>query len=414
MLKKILFALAPFALAQMLGANTAFAAGDSVTSKTYKALSEIQEIMGQGESDEAYTRLQTLLSQVEEGSLDKALTLQTLGYVEMARENFPAAIQHLKASLALKRLPQKVAYNVGYMVAQLYAAQGDYKAALAFAEDWFKDLEAPQPAQTIFMANIYAQTKQYKKSVPYAEKAIADSNAPQESWYQLLAANYFELKRYRDAAKTLVRMLELWPNKSGYWEQLAGVYVTLGDEAMALATLKSAFAGHYLEKESTIRSLVQLAVARGIPEHAARVLERSFAQQLLPQKADYLEMLATAYAAARERDKAIAAYRRLAELSGDGEPWVAISNIRVEQGLWPEAEGALHKALAKKLESPGKAQLLLGIAQVQQQEFSEGRTSLEKARGYAKREPKTATSAERWLKYAADMQRQAEWLAQNQ
>ncbi|MBB3062884.1 tetratricopeptide repeat protein [Microbulbifer rhizosphaerae] len=392
----------------------AFSAADSVSSKTYKELTEIQEIMGQGKTGEAFSRLNTLLPEVEEDSLDKALILQTLGYVEMARENFPQAIRHLKACLALNRLPQKVTYNVGYMVAQLYAAQGEYRQALEFAEDWFRGLEAPQPSQTIFMANIYAQTGQYEKSVPYAEKAIAASgnfqeNKPQESWYQLLAANYFELKRYRKAASTLARMLEFWPDNAGYWEQLAGVYVTLDDEKMALATLKSAFAGNYLAKESTIKSLIQLSVAQGIPEHGARLLERSFEQELLPQNEDYLKMLAQAYAAARERDKAIDAYRRLAQAAGGGEAWVAISNIHVEKGEWPQAEQALRSALEKKLESPGKARLLLGIAQIEQGKFAEGRDSLQKARA----EPKVAASANRWLKYAEDMQRQAEWLAQN-
>jgi len=393
---------------------SAYPAADSVSSKTYKALTEIQEIMSQGNTAEASSRLNTLLSEVEEDSLDKALTLQTLGYVEMARENFPRAIEHLKASLALNKLPQKVAYNVGYMVAQLYAAQGEYRQALEFAGGWFASLESPTPAQTIFMANIYAQAGQYDKSVPYAEKAIAASassqqNKPQESWYQLLAANYFELKRYRKAAATLARMLELWPHNAGYWEQLAGVYVTLDDEKMALATLKSAFAGNYLEKESTIKSLVQLSVTQGIPEHGARMLERSFEQELLPQNEGYLEMLAQAYAAARERDRAIDAYRRLAEASGDGEAWVAISNIHVEKGEWPQAEQALRRALAKTLESPGKARLLLGIAQVEQGEFAGGRESLEKAQA----DPKVATSAARWLKYAEELQRQAQWLAQN-
>ncbi len=408
MLKKTLLILG---LLLPLGA---YPAADSVTSKTYKALTEIQEIMGQGNTAEAFSRLNTLLAEVEEDSLDKALTLQTLGYVEMARENFPRAIEHLKASLALNKLPQKVVYNVGYMVAQLYAAQGEYQQALEFAEGWFASLESPKPGQTIFMANIYAQTGQYEKSVPYAEKAIAASDnlresKPQESWYQLLAANYFELKRYRKAAATLARMLELWPDNAGYWEQLAGVYVTLDDEKMALATLKSAFAGNYLEKESTIKSLVQLSVTQGIPEHGARMLEHSFEQELLPKSEDYLEMLAQAYAAARERERAIDAYRRLAEVSGDGEAWVAVSNIYVEKGEWEEAEQALRRALAKKLESPGKARLLLGIAQIEQGDFAEGRKSLEKAQV----EPKVAASAARWLKYAEDMQRQAQWLAQN-
>ena len=280
-----------------------FAGPDSVSSKTFKELTDIQEIMGQGQAEEAYTRLQTLLGEVEEETLDQALTLQTLGYVEMAREKFPEAIGYLKRSLSLNKLPQNVVYNIGYMVAQLHAALGEFDEALSFAEEWFKQLEEPKPAQMIFMANIYAQTKQYAKSIPYAERAVASVETPKESWLQLLTANYFELKNFKKAAETLETMLDFWPEKAAYWEQLASVYVVLEQEKNALATLKVAFLDGILEKENTVKSLVQLSVARGVPEQAARLLVKAMDQELLPKTEEYLKMLAVAYSAAREREK---------------------------------------------------------------------------------------------------------------
>ena len=53
-----------------------------------------------------------------------------LGYAEMSAERFDVAIRHLTASLALNKLPESVKYNVGYMVAQLYAALKQYDEAL--------------------------------------------------------------------------------------------------------------------------------------------------------------------------------------------------------------------------------------------------------------------------------------------
>lgn len=392
----------------MAAAAPSFAGPDSVSSGTYKELTEIQEIMGAGQTEDAYTRLKALLLEVEADTLDQALTLQTLGYVEMARENFPDAIKSLKASLATGRLPQNVVYNVGYMVAQLHAALGQFDEALTFAEQWFQQLEAPKPDQMIFMANIYAQTKQYEKSIPYAEMAIAATDKPKETWFQLLTANYFELKKFKKAAATLETMLDQWPEKAVYWEQLASVYVVLEDENSALATLRIAFSEGVLEKESTIKSMVQLAVMRGIPEHAARLLEKALAAELLPTEEEYLKMLAVAYSSAKERDKAIAAYERLAAETDSGDPWISISNIYVEKGEWSKAEAALKSALDKKLDEPGKAWLLLGIAQTEQGKFSAGKTSLKKSQAFKD----TEKSATRWLRYADDMKRQADWVAQ--
>jgi len=193
-LSVVVFFLAYF----MLSATPVWS--ESVSGKVYKELTEIQTIMGEGKSSEARTRLKTLLSEVKSDSLDKALTLQTLGYVEMAKEDFPSAIRYLKQSLDLKKLPPKVVINVGYMVAQLHAALGEYDQALQFAESWYTELEAPKPTESIFLANIYAQMKRYKESIPYAEKAIQDAKAPKETWFQLLTASYYELKLYTKAA----------------------------------------------------------------------------------------------------------------------------------------------------------------------------------------------------------------------
>lgn len=384
-------------------------AQDSVSSKTYNELTEIQEEMAAGEIDSAIIRLETLLTEVDVDTLDQALTLQTLGYAEMSRENFPQAIVHLKASLDTGRLPQQVVYNVGYMVAQLHAAEGEFDQALEFAEEWFQQLEAPTPDQMMFMANIYAQTENYAESVPYAERAVAESDNPRESWYQLLTADYFELERYPDAANSLNRMVEGWPEKSAYWEQLASVYVVMEDEARALATLKIAFDLGVIEKETTVKSMIQLAVMRGIPEHGGRLLHAAMEAEIVPVEEEYLEMLAQAWAQAREFENAVEAYQRMAEIVEVGDPWMKIANIYVDETNWAEAESAIYKALDMELEEPGKAWLLLGISLAEQGKFEGARDALRKSRAF----DETERAATNWLRYAEDMQRQAEWLADN-
>ena len=392
--------------------STVFAASDSVSSKTFKELTAIQTLMNEDKKEEAFTQANALLEKIEAGSIDEALTLQTLGSIEMVRENFPEAIEHLKASLALDKLPEGMVFNVGYMIAQLYAAEDKFDEALDFAVPWFESIEEPKDSQYIFMANIFAQTKRYEESIPYALKAIEISEKPSESWYQLLTASYFELKQYKNSVKTLQDMLNSWPQKATYWEQLASVYMILDDEWRALATLKIAFSQNVLEKEATLKSLLQLSVNRGIPEHGARLLESAFSSKLVEENEEFLKLLAMALVAAKERDKAIDAYERVAAVSESGEYWISIANIHVEKAEWKSAEAALLKGLNGKLtlDSPGKAWLLLGVSQSEQKKFKSAKKSFKKAVAFKK----TESSATRWLKYSEDMERQADWIAQNQ
>ena len=378
---------------------------DSVTAKTYNRLTEAQDSMASNDVEGAVAKLKALLDDVKADTLDQALTLQMLGYAEMSAERFDQAIMHLKRSLALDKLPEKVKYNVGYMVAQLHAAQNEFDAALSFAAEWFETLEDPSPPQMMFMANIYAQTQRYEEAVPYAERALAEAEKPRETWFQLLTAAYFELGRYQSAAATLQRMLQLWPDKSGYWEQLASVYLLLEDEGRALATLRIAWLTGALDKATSIRSMVQLAVARGVPEHAARMVEAAFEENLLAPDADNLDLLANAWVAAREYDNAIAAFTRMASLEGNGAPLVRAANLHIEAGRWASAEQTLRHALDQGLDKPGNAWLLLAIACAEQEKFGEGFAALRKARAFED----SKQAAGRWQSYIADMRKQHEW-----
>ena len=391
------FAVAPPALAD----------GPTVSGKAYNRLTEAQKFMSAGQMNEAIVVLETLLGEVAEDSMDKALTLQTLGYAEMSRERFPKAIEYLRASLDTNLLPEKVKYNVGYMVAQLYAAQGKFDEALGFATQWFDTLVDPNANQMIFMANIFAQTKRYDQAIPYAERAIASTDKPKESWFQLLTAASFELKRYDAAERSLKQMIGHWPENAEYWEQLASVYVVQENEASALAVMKMAWLTGKLKKESSVKSLVQLAITRGIPEQAARLLEQAFAQKLLPRTELYVDLLANAWVAARETDKAISAFTELSGLQGSGEALTRVANLHMEKGKLDDAESTLRKALDAGLPDPGKAWLLLGIVLSEQEDFRNSFEALRKASSFES----TRKQATRWLTYAEEMRKQQEWQA---
>ena len=398
----------------LLSLQSVISFADSVSTKTYRELTAIQELMSSSEDQtgnlkSAISRLEILLDNVSEESLDEALTLQTLGYALMADEQFEEAIIQLRKSLDTKKLPQNVTFNVGYMVAQLYAALGEFDNAMIFDKDWFAELETPNPNQYIFMANIYAQVKRYQESVPYAETAIKNSDKPRETWYQLLTANYFELRRFPDAAKVLLEVIELWPEKTGYWEQLASVYMMMDNPSYALASLKVAFENDLIEKETTIKSLFQLAMIKEIPDHAARLVEKAMSNGILNRNEVYLDLIAQAWVSAREINNAVETYSELSKIVDHGEPLRKMANLQINSSQWQEAENNLQEALSRKLEKPGETWLLLGIAQSELGKFDSARTSLRKARAYQSVE----RSASSWLRYSQDMKRQAEWISNN-
>ncbi len=396
-------------LVPALLSGKAYAAADSVSTKTYNRLTEAQEFITNSQFAEAKVILDELKASVKDNSIDKALTYQLIGYTEMSQNKYPAAIKAFKETLSYEDLPEKLRINIGYMIAQLYAAEGEYDKALDFAREWFVTLEAPTPEQYIFMANIFAQTKNYSEAVPYAVKAIDMSDAPKETWFQVLIASYFELKQYQNSEKYLKMAITNWSTKQAYWEQLASVYLIQDKTENALVTLQLAWKGEWIDKESLIQNMIQLAVNEGIPEHGARLLVEAMDRGLVPEDEKYVDSLANAWLAAKEFDKAVVSFERLSDLSGEAKPLEKVANIYMQQARYKEAEKAARAALSKESDKPGNLWFTLGMALASQERFDEGIDALRKAKAYEY----SSRKAGQWIKYAEGMKRQKLWVEQN-
>ena len=387
------------------GTYSVDALADSITPRTYKKLIDAQELLAEEKVDDAILSLKSWLDELDEDSLDKALTLQTLGYAEMSKERFEVAIGYLRASLDTGKLPESVKYNVGYMVAQLHAALGEYDQALSFAEDWFVTLEAPSPTQFIFMANAYAQTGRFEAAIPYAESAIRASSEPRENWYQLVVAAHFKLENYAEAAENLRTLVTTWPEKISYWEQLASTYIALDEEEKAFAVLRLAWLDERIEKESTLKSMAQLALSRGVPEHAAMILEAGFARRIIDRNASLVGLQARAWAAAKEYEEAIRVYRQLAKIENSGEPLLKATRLYLEMEKWSDAELAILDAMQAGIEKSGEGYLMLGMALAEQNKFKQSFDAFGRAANF----DDTKRRAKQWLRYSDGLFKQQQW-----
>ena len=387
------------------GTYSVDALADSITPRTYKKLIDAQELLAEENVDDAILSLKSWLDELDEDSLDKALTLQTLGYAEMSKERFEVAIGYLRASLDTGKLPESVKYNVGYMVAQLHAALGEYDQALSFAEDWFVTLEAPSPTQFIFMANAYAQTGRFEAAIPYAESAIRESSEPRENWYQLVVAAHFKLENYAEAAENLRTLVTTWPEKMSYWEQLASTYIALDEEEKAFAVLRLAWLDERIEKESTLKSMAQLALSRGVPEHAAMILEAGFARRIIDRNASLVGLQARAWAAAKEYEEAIRVYRQLAKIEDSGEPLLKATRLYLEMEKWSDAELAILDAMQAGIEKSGEGYLMLGMALAEQNKFEQSFDAFGRAANF----DDTKRRAKQWLRYSDGLFKQQQW-----
>ena len=174
------------------------AAGQSLSPSTYQQLTEVHGLIDQQAYDAAALALQRLLEDVQQGSYAKAVVLQTLGYVEVSREAYPAAIRALEQSLALQQLPDNTQQRLRYDLAQLYVEEHRTDKAVSILQTWFKQADTPPAEAYVLLGHAYAQQQQYRKAIPPLAKAIELADQARADWYEALLAMYYELQSYAD------------------------------------------------------------------------------------------------------------------------------------------------------------------------------------------------------------------------
>jgi len=367
----------------------------ALSPQVYQQLTRVRDLMDQSQYAAAEKILNGLLPQLAAGGYEQAVGLQTLAHLQAARNRYPQAAQSLKQSLALAALPEDVQQQARYDLAQLYLASGAPGEAAAVLETWFVHAERPSAAAHFLLGAAYVQLKQYRKAIAPLQRAIEAAQTADETWYQTLLAAHYEMGAYQDCAEVLETMVRLFPDRD-YWQQLAGIYLLLNRDERALATLELAYRQKRLSREQELLQLGQLYLARHIPFKAAQLLETEIDLGRVGADARNLELLASAWAQARERGKAIAGYQRALRAGADVTVGLYLAELYIEDERWQDAAAVLEATLKQGgLSEPGDAWLLLGVARYENGSLDAARGAFDEAARYEK----ARSAAHEWLEY---------------
>lgn len=374
-------------------------AGQTLSPLTYQQLTEVHELIDQQAYDAAAVALQGLLQDVQQRPYEKAVVLQTLGYVEVSRETYPAAIRALEQSLALQQLPDDTQQRLRYDLAQLYVEENQAGKAVHTLEAWFQQTDKAPAEAYVLLGHAYAQQQQYRKAIPPLVRAIELADQPHADWYEALLAMHYELQSYPDCVPLLENMIRLFPQRHRYWQQLAGVHLALKDYDAALTALELAYRDGALKKEQQLIQLVQLYLYTGIPYKAARLLEDHMRTGGIQNNARHRELLARAWSSAKQRMQAIQALEKAVSAESTPELRLRLAQWYFEDERWQAAASILEPLVRDKTNgATGQAWLLLGIARFEQHD----REAARKAFLSAAQSSDTGTSAQQWLEFIGE------------
>lgn len=373
----------------------------AISEPFYKRLAAIHELIAEDETlGEALEKASAQESNGRLNGYERALLFQAIGFIHTRSSRYPDGIRYFEKALAEDAMPNEAQQGMLYSLASLYMQVEEYRKAIDTARRWFKYEADPSGEAYILIGQAYGQLNEFKNAQPYVEKAIEVEPEPNKSWHQLLLAVYLETNQKPKAIPLLRKMCQYWPDEKQFWQTLSGVHMELKQDREALSTMMVAYRRNLLDEESLLITLVQLNMFMEIPYTAGEILEREMAAGNIERNKKHLELLQSAWAGAKEYDKALDAMGDLGNLTGDPEWSVRQAKIYNELGNWDQVVATGQVALERDYERPGEVQILIGIAHVESGRLRDAKAAFEAAASASNANDRR--NAQGWLAYVND------------
>ena len=383
----------------------------------------------QGEDEDLVKAKNVLTKMQADSSLtdpDKAQMYYYFAYIDSINDDIKSAKKNYKKFLSIDDADPRLKSNVISMLGQLSYAEGSYKTAIDYMEQWIAMETNPSSLGFDIIAASYWQLKDKKKALKFSKRALcvakANKSKPKESTYNLLIALYNENQRIKDMLPLFEELVRFYPKKR-YWTQLSGVYGELKQEKKQLSSLEAAHDQRLLDKETEYVSLYQLLMRAEAPLKAARVIQYGIEKEFVKENEKHLKYLAQGWHMAQELDKAEPVYEKAAIKSEEGELYVFLGQIYLATDRYKKAKQALQLGLKKgKLKDPVTVNILLGQVAYELQDFEDAtkffRTAIDRLsdikikdkEAREKKQDKLRTQALNWLTYTEKEKKRVEMI----
>ena len=347
-----------------------------------------------------YVGALSLLQQIRDGAkfsaYEKAVALQTEGFVHADQGNYANTIQAFEKAANSGDLPPRVVSDLIYNLAQLNLAEGLSERALDYITRWFATVEGEPTADAYGLkAQIHLVMGDLAAAEQTVRKALSKVEEPRQNWTRLLLSVLLQQERYGEARPILEDAALRWPSVKAFWQQLTAVYYEVKQEELAFVTQQIMHRQNMLKTSKELSSMAQLYLYHDIPIKAARVLQNGFDDGSIEKTEKNYELLAQAYMHAREWDKAIKPLTAAAEKSDKGRFYEQLGQSYLQDEKWRDAEQAFVKALEKGgLRDAANTWLLLGITRTRVEKWDAAIAAFRKAGD----DDETAKDAFRWIR----------------
>ncbi|MCK0743754.1 tetratricopeptide repeat protein [Chromohalobacter nigrandesensis] len=239
------------------------------------------------------------------------------------------------------------------------------------------------------MVQAQATQEQWSQAAQWVDRARRAGGMDADR-RRLAASVYQHAERYDAALSLLDDQLQSESDDPQAWRRAAALAQRMQQPGLAAALWEAGWRRGALAGEDDLERLIRLHLAGGTPARAAEHLETAFEAGTLPRDSEHRRLLAEAWTSARAHDKALSAWRALAEDTQGGEDWRQLGELAYGWGEWSTAIEALRQAREQGADA-ARTWLLEGVSQLESSDEEAAREAFEAARDAG------ASQAEAWL-----------------
>ena len=337
----------------------------------FRLIERSQELLAEEKYDEAIAVLKTILDSQNFNSYEKAVAIQTSGYIHFGKEDYESTIGAFESAIATGDLPARVVSDLTYGLAQLHLAKERPRKSLELMEKWFAAQEKEPGGEPFALkAQIHLILDELRSAEQAIKKALSKQEEPKQQWTRILLSVLLQEERYSEALPILEQAVQIWPGVKTFWEQLVAIYYHFEEEDLAFVARRAMHVQGMLVSTRELSSMAQLYLYHDVPIKAADILQAGMDTNRIEKTEKNYELLARAYMQAREWNRAIAPLTRAAEMSDEGKFYAQLAQSHIQEEKWGLAENALVEALNKGgLDDEADNWLLLGIARTRLEKY---------------------------------------------
>lgn len=357
-----------------------------------KQLQKVQDAYEAGDkAEETIAAAEEVIANERANPYDKAIVMLMAGASAQSLEDYPRAISYLERAIAGNALPNNNHFNAMQMLGQVHYDAEQYDKAAEVLTRAIAESGTTNAQVFLLLGASYYNAEKYDQSIEPLKKAIEYSTGGSNAQAtQMLMVAYDETGRGGEAIATAEALHQANPDDKRSLLNLVTLYSQQDMQDKAVVLLDQARAKGMITTVDDYKQLYAVYYNMQREADAAAVLQEGLDKGVLPADGATYQNLAQAYYFGDNLPAAIAAAQKGAPLAQDGQLSLFLAQVLNQEDRNAESIAAARQALAKGLEKPGEAWMVIARAEY----YSDNIAGAKAAFAEAAKDPSTRSQAQ--------------------